>query len=43
MVGGAVTLKIGIHALFGFFIVGIMAGESRHLSENTRQTHLATG
>ena len=38
MVGGAVTLAIGIHALFGFFIAGIMAGESRHLSEKTRQT-----
>lgn len=38
MAGGAVTLAIGVHALFGFFIAGIMAGESRHLSENTRQT-----
>ncbi|MCU0858304.1 MAG: cation:proton antiporter [Pontiellaceae bacterium] len=38
MAAGAVTLAIGIHALFGFFIAGIMAGESRHLSENTRQT-----
>ncbi|MDA3800509.1 MAG: cation:proton antiporter [Kiritimatiellae bacterium] len=38
MVGGATTLAIGIHALFGFFIVGIMAGESRHLSENSRET-----
>lgn len=38
MIAGAVTLAIGIHALFGFFIAGIMAGESRHLSENTRQT-----
>lgn len=36
MIGGAITLKIGIHALFGFFIVGIMAGEARSLSENTR-------
>jgi Kef-type K+ transport system membrane component KefB/mannitol/fructose-specific phosphotransferase system IIA component (Ntr-type) len=34
---GAITLKIGIHALFGFFIAGIMAGEARALSEKTRQ------
>jgi len=32
-----VTQKIGIHALFGFFIAGIMAGGSRALSENVRQ------
>ena len=34
---GAVTQTIGIHALFGFFIAGIMAGEARALSERTRQ------
>ena len=34
---GAATQKIGIHALFGFFIAGIMAGGSRALSENARQ------
>ncbi|MBF0252653.1 MAG: cation:proton antiporter [Candidatus Omnitrophica bacterium] len=34
---GAATLKIGIHALFGFFIAGIMAGEAKALSEKTRQ------
>jgi Kef-type K+ transport system membrane component KefB/mannitol/fructose-specific phosphotransferase system IIA component (Ntr-type) len=34
---GAITQKIGIHALFGFFIAGIMAGEARALSEKTRQ------
>ncbi|MFA5039636.1 MAG: cation:proton antiporter [Candidatus Omnitrophota bacterium] len=34
---GAITQKIGIHALFGFFIAGIMAGQSRSLSENVRQ------
>ncbi|MDD5069816.1 MAG: cation:proton antiporter [Candidatus Omnitrophica bacterium] len=34
---GAITQRIGIHALFGFFIAGIMAGESRALSENARQ------
>lgn len=33
---GAITVKIGIHALFGFFIAGIMAGESQALSERTR-------
>ncbi|MBU1863102.1 MAG: cation:proton antiporter [Candidatus Omnitrophica bacterium] len=33
---GAITLKIGIHALFGFFIAGIMAGEAKALSEKTR-------
>ncbi|MEW6536563.1 MAG: cation:proton antiporter [Candidatus Auribacterota bacterium] len=33
---GAITVKIGIHALFGFFIAGIMAGESQALSEKTR-------
>ncbi len=38
MLAGAMTLWIGVHALFGFFIAGVMAGESRHLSENTRQT-----
>lgn len=34
---GAITQKIGIHALFGFFIAGIMAGGARALSERTRQ------
>lgn len=34
--GGAVTTAIGIHALFGFFIAGIMAGEAARLSERTR-------
>ncbi len=33
---GAVTTWIGIHALFGFFIAGIMAGEASRLSERTR-------
>lgn len=36
LLGGAVTTAIGIHALFGFFIAGIMAGEASRLSENTR-------
>ncbi len=33
--GGAVTTWIGIHALFGFFIAGIVAGES-DVTEHTR-------
>ncbi|MBU1042862.1 MAG: cation:proton antiporter [Candidatus Omnitrophica bacterium] len=33
---GAITLKIGIHALFGFFIAGIMVGEAKALSDKTR-------
>lgn len=34
---GAITQKIGIHALFGFFLAGIIAGEARSLPERTRQ------
>jgi Kef-type K+ transport system membrane component KefB len=34
---GAVTQRIGIHALFGFFLAGVMAGQARALSERTRQ------
>lgn len=34
---GAITQKFGIHALFGFFLAGIIAGEARALSERTRQ------
>jgi Kef-type K+ transport system membrane component KefB/mannitol/fructose-specific phosphotransferase system IIA component (Ntr-type) len=33
---GVITQWIGIHALFGFFLAGIMAGEARELSERTR-------
>jgi fructose-specific phosphotransferase system IIA component len=33
---GAITSKIGIHALFGFFIAGITAGQSPALSQRTR-------
>lgn len=36
MVFGALTLKIGIHSLFGFFIAGIVLGEARHVSEKDR-------
>lgn len=34
---GAITQKLGIHALFGFFIAGVMAGEAKALSEMTRR------
>lgn len=37
LVCGTLTSMIGINALFGFFIAGIMAGEARSLSEKTRQ------
>lgn len=33
---GAFTQKLGIHALFGFLIAGIIVGEARSLSEQTR-------
>ncbi len=33
---GALTQKLGIHALFGFFIAGVMMGEAKNLSEDTR-------
>lgn len=35
IIGGAITTWIGIHSLFGFFIAGIVAGES-DISEHTR-------
>lgn len=34
---GAITQKIGVHALFGFFLAGIVAGEAKSLSEDTRR------
>ena len=33
---GALTQMVGLTALFGFFLAGIMAGEARHLTERTR-------
>jgi Kef-type K+ transport system membrane component KefB/mannitol/fructose-specific phosphotransferase system IIA component len=33
---GAMTQGIGIHALFGFFIAGVMIGEAKTLSEESR-------
>jgi Kef-type K+ transport system membrane component KefB len=35
--GAAFTEKIGIHAIFGAFIVGIAIGDSVHLNEKTRE------
>jgi fructose-specific phosphotransferase system IIA component len=37
MLCGAVFQKIGVHALMGFFVAGVMAGEARALPERTRQ------
>lgn len=34
---GAIFQKIGIHALLGFFIAGVVAGEAKALPERTRQ------
>ncbi len=36
MLFGAITLKIGIHSLFGFFIAGIVLGEAKHVTEKDR-------
>ncbi|MFA5355989.1 MAG: cation:proton antiporter [Candidatus Omnitrophota bacterium] len=33
---GAITQKIGIHALFGFFVAGVMVGGAKALPERTR-------
>ncbi len=33
---GAITEFIGIHALFGFFIAGIVIGEAKGINENSR-------
>ena len=34
---GSITQKLGVHALFGFFLAGIVAGEAKSLSEDTRR------
>lgn len=34
---GCITQGMGLNALFGFFLAGVMAGEARALSERTRQ------
>ena len=36
LLGAALTEFIGIHAIFGAFIVGVALGDSSHLSERTR-------
>ncbi len=36
MIGAAATEWIGVHAVFGAFLVGIAAGDSRHLTERTK-------
>lgn len=33
---GAITQKLGVHALFGFFIAGVVMGEAKNMSEDTR-------
>ncbi len=38
MLGAAMTQAIGIHAVLGGFIVGVMIGDSPRLRERTRQT-----
>lgn len=34
---GAITQKLGVHALFGFFLAGIAVGEAKSLAEDTRR------
>jgi hypothetical protein len=36
LVGAATTEAIGVHAIFGAFLVGIALGDSHHLREHTR-------
>jgi Kef-type K+ transport system membrane component KefB/mannitol/fructose-specific phosphotransferase system IIA component (Ntr-type) len=38
MLGAAATQAIGIHAVLGGFVVGVMVGDSPRLRERTRQT-----
>jgi Kef-type K+ transport system membrane component KefB/mannitol/fructose-specific phosphotransferase system IIA component (Ntr-type) len=38
LVGAALTEFIGIHAIFGAFLVGVALGDSSHLQEKTRVT-----
>lgn len=37
LLSGAITHKLGIHAIFGFFLAGIMVGDARSLPEKSRQ------
>lgn len=36
LLGGAITETIGVHAIFGAFLVGVALGDSPHLQERTR-------
>lgn len=38
LAGAAITEWIGIHAIFGAFIVGVAIGDSKHLQQRTRAT-----
>lgn len=38
LAGAAFTEWIGVHAIFGAFLVGVALGDSRHLRERTRTT-----
>lgn len=38
LLGASFTEWIGIHAIFGSFLVGVALGDSTHLKERTRQT-----
>lgn len=38
LLGAAATEWIGIHAIFGAFLIGVAIGDSRHLREQTRAT-----
>ncbi|HUS57955.1 MAG TPA: cation:proton antiporter [Planctomycetota bacterium] len=37
LAGGTITQLVGIHALFGFFLAGIMIGDSPAMSERTKE------
>ena len=37
LIFGCITQKLGLHALFGFFLAGVVAGEAKSLSEDTRR------
>ncbi len=34
---GSITQRLGIHALFGFFLAGVVIGEAKNLSEDSRR------
>lgn len=37
LIGAAITEKIGVHSIFGAFIVGVAIGDSTHVSERTKE------